>query len=152
MKTFKNIKIVVLTLFAIFGLTVVSTTPVQAATKTNSQVISKTLRGNWHFYDQKGNVHTMKITKTTLKIDQKKTYKLGKGNFAYYPAKYNDFNIYQLGVNYSDNGYSFRKTTVVRHGRKGTGLMMISSKYNGTRLMTKGTPIKLSFSNDAFFK
>lgn len=152
MKTLKNIKIVILAFVAIFSLTVVSATPIHASTSTSSQVISKSLRGNWHFYDQNGKKHVMKITKNTLKIDKKQTYKLGKGNFAYYAAKYNNFDIYQLGVNYSDNGYSFRKTTVIRHGHKEVGLMMLSSKYNKTRVMTKTNPVKLSFSSDAFFK
>lgn len=99
----------------------------------NKQVISKNIQGTWYFYDIAGRKHVMVITGNTLKLDNQKAFTVGKNNFSYY---YSD-GIYQLGFDYSDNGYSFRLKTQKINGQWVKTLKMISANYTGTRVMTR---------------
>ncbi|QBO35498.1 hypothetical protein EQG49_03015 [Periweissella cryptocerci] len=133
-----------------------ATMNVEAAQATASKkapkkvkAIHKSLRGTWYFFDKKNKKHTMKITKNTLKIDNK-TNKLGKGGFNYYSSKIAGSNVHQLGINYSDYGFSFRTKKVKIGGKKKAALLMISADYTGTRVLTKSKAHKVNYGD--FFK
>lgn len=136
--------------------TVTATTNAAAAqTVTNKKApkkvkaIHKSLRGTWYFFDKKNKKHTIKITKNTLKIDNK-TNKVGKGGFNYYASKIAGRKVHQLGIDYSDYGFSFRTKKVKVGGKQKSALLMISADYAGTRVLTKSNAHKVTYGD--FFK
>lgn len=151
MKLFKKLTLVFVGIIIVLavGVTVNKNSNTQAAkyqsrvAKVNKQVISKNIQGTWYFYDVAGRKHVMIITGNTFKLDNKKVNTVGKGNFAYY---YYD-GIYQLGFQYSDNGYSFRTKTQKVNGRYVKTLLMISANYTGTRVMTQNHSYRFGTQN-----
>lgn len=147
MKLFKKVTLTVLGIVVIVavGFTTIQTvnaasiknhtsvTKVNKKITPNKQIISKKLQGTWYFFDIAGRKHVMVITGNTLKLDNQKAYVVGKNGFAYY---YSD-GIYQLGFDYTDNGYSFRTKVQKVNGRWVNTLVMISANYTGTRGMTR---------------
>lgn len=147
MKLFKKVTLTVLSIVAITAVGVATNqtanasniknhamvTKVSKKVTPNKQIISKKIQGTWYFFDVAGRKHVMVIKGNTLKLDNKKVYVVGKNGFAYYYAD----GIYQLGFDYTDNGYSFRTKVQKINGRWVNTLVMISANYTGTRVMTR---------------
>ncbi|CAH0417296.1 hypothetical protein KAR50_08350 [Periweissella fabaria] len=113
-------------------------------TPATPQIITQKIQGSWYFFDNKGQQHKVVITGNTFQLDNK-TATVNKDGFIYYAAD----GIYQLGYNYSDNGYAFKTKVQKVNGKAVNTLQMISANFAGTNVLTQGTAHH--FGAQAFF-
>lgn len=121
-----------------------STSAKVVKTPATPQIITQKIQGSWYFFDNKGQQHKVVITGNTFQLDNK-TATVNKDGFIYYAAD----GIYQLGYNYSDNGYAFKTKVQKVNGKAVNTLQMISANFAGTNVLTQGTAHH--FGAQAFF-